>query len=98
MARPASSTPTVPASPATADPASRTAQPVVKIRRAPNRSDSRPPRLDRCGDPDWEGGGRDRGLLVAERTLGGYSIPIDRLKYSLGVCDREVDAPGSREK
>ena len=44
IARPTSSAPTSPANPATSEPAARTAQPLRKIRRAPKRSDKRPPR------------------------------------------------------
>ena len=46
-ARPASSTGTLPANPAISEPTARTTQPRVKMRRAPNRSESRPPRSSR---------------------------------------------------
>jgi thioredoxin reductase (NADPH) len=47
MARPASSTGTLPANPAIREPAARTTQPRLKMRRAPNRSESRPPSSSR---------------------------------------------------
>ena len=47
MARPASSTADVAGEPGDQGPAARTTQPRLKMRRAPNRSESRPPRSSR---------------------------------------------------